>query len=179
MVYSREFESILRIVFLEISIVDAHASVYFIPFQYKNRVYKPSRMQNFSNESCNYQLSQFCSDCLPLIKGESMQLLPNQFHLRIDLQLVLDHLPGNPKHVCRLPCKHVPVILQEPNECAFLFRSEARGDGRCLMCVREAKVGLLGHFCWMNGQCWGCLRGRGQEVVLWEWAFVTSRFQGW
>jgi hypothetical protein len=38
MVYSRKSEGILRTVFVEIRIVDAHAPIHFILFEYKNRI---------------------------------------------------------------------------------------------------------------------------------------------
>ena len=38
MIYSREPEGILRAVFVEIGIVDAHAPINFILFEYKNMI---------------------------------------------------------------------------------------------------------------------------------------------
>jgi hypothetical protein len=38
LVYSRKSEGILRTVFVEICIVDAHAPIHFILFEYKNRI---------------------------------------------------------------------------------------------------------------------------------------------
>jgi hypothetical protein len=38
LVYSRKFEGILRTVLVEIRIVDAHAPIHFILFEYKNRI---------------------------------------------------------------------------------------------------------------------------------------------
>jgi hypothetical protein len=38
LIYPREPEGILWTVFVEIHIVDAHASIHFILFEYKNRV---------------------------------------------------------------------------------------------------------------------------------------------
>jgi hypothetical protein len=36
LIYSRESEGILRTIFVEIRIVDAHAPIHFILFEYKN-----------------------------------------------------------------------------------------------------------------------------------------------
>jgi hypothetical protein len=38
LIYSRESEGILQTVFVEICIVDAHAPIHFILFEYKNRI---------------------------------------------------------------------------------------------------------------------------------------------
>jgi hypothetical protein len=39
LIYPRESEGILRTVFIEICIVDAHAPIHFILFEYKNRIF--------------------------------------------------------------------------------------------------------------------------------------------
>jgi hypothetical protein len=52
MIYPREFEGILRAVLIEIGIVDAHALINVILFEYKNGVCQPLLMQYFSNEPC-------------------------------------------------------------------------------------------------------------------------------
>jgi hypothetical protein len=38
LVYSRKSEGILRTMFVEVHIVDAHAPIHFIRFEYKNRI---------------------------------------------------------------------------------------------------------------------------------------------
>jgi hypothetical protein len=35
--------------------------------------------------------------------------------------MVLDHLPGDPRHLRRLPCEHVSICLEEGDEREFLF----------------------------------------------------------
>jgi hypothetical protein len=44
LIYHREFERILRAVFVEIGIVDAHGPINFILSEYKNRICQPFRM---------------------------------------------------------------------------------------------------------------------------------------
>jgi hypothetical protein len=43
LVYSRQPEGILRTMFVEIRIVDAHAPIHFILFEYKNSVTEPPK----------------------------------------------------------------------------------------------------------------------------------------
>lgn len=70
--------------------------------------------------------------------------MSNSFCLWIHLRFVLGQFYGNSRDVCGLPCKHVSVVLQELNGRIFVFGDEARADGCRLVCVREAKVVLLG-----------------------------------
>jgi hypothetical protein len=44
LIYPRESKGVLRIVLIEIGIVDAHAPINFILFEYKNRICQPFMM---------------------------------------------------------------------------------------------------------------------------------------
>jgi hypothetical protein len=83
---------------------------------------------------------------------------------------VLRQLPRKAGHVHRIPSEHVPIVLQEPNERAFLFDVEAGADGRRLALVGEAKTGLLGFFSRSDRGSWGHLYGGDREIVLQECA---------
>jgi hypothetical protein len=39
----------------------------------------------------------------------------------VDLQFVLGQFSWDSRHIRRLPCEYVSVILQKLDECAFLF----------------------------------------------------------
>jgi hypothetical protein len=39
----------------------------------------------------------------------------------VDLQMVLNHLPRDPKHLRRLPGKHIDISPEEGDEHEFLF----------------------------------------------------------
>jgi hypothetical protein len=54
LVYSREPERILWAMFVMIGIVDTHASIDFILFEYKNRIHNPLEVHYFSNETHCY-----------------------------------------------------------------------------------------------------------------------------
>jgi hypothetical protein len=69
-----------------------------------------------------------------------MQLLWNRPCLRIDLQFVLDQFSWDSRHIRRLPCKYVSVILQEPDEHAFLFVVKAGTDDSSLALIEEPQV---------------------------------------
>jgi hypothetical protein len=66
------------------------------------------------------------------------QLLSNRPCLRIDIQFVLDQFPRDSRHIRRLPCEYVLVILQEPYERTFLFVIKARTDDGGLALISES-----------------------------------------
>jgi hypothetical protein len=63
--------------------------------------------------------------------------------LRIDFQFVLDQFSRDSQHIRRFPCEYVSVILQEPDEHAFLFVVEARADDGGLAFISEPQVDPL------------------------------------
>ena len=56
----------------------------------------------------------------------------DRFYFRVDSQVMLSQLPGNTRHVRRLPCKNVPVLMDELDERAFLFRIQVGTDDELL-----------------------------------------------
>jgi hypothetical protein len=50
-----------------------------------------------------------------------VRLLTHWPSVGVDLQVVLDHLPGNPRHLRRFPCEHVGICLEEGDKREFLF----------------------------------------------------------
>jgi hypothetical protein len=50
-----------------------------------------------------------------------VRLLTHRPGVKVDLQMVLDHLPGDPRHLRRLPCEHVGICLEEGDKREFLF----------------------------------------------------------
>jgi hypothetical protein len=69
-----------------------------------------------------------------------MQFLSDQSCLGIDLQFVLGQFSWDSRHIRRLLCEYVSVILQEPDERAFLFVVQARADDGSLAFISEPKV---------------------------------------
>jgi hypothetical protein len=63
--------------------------------------------------------------------------------LRIGLQFVLVQFSRDSRHILRLPCKYVSVILQELDERAFLFVVEARADDGGLAFISKPQVDPL------------------------------------
>jgi hypothetical protein len=74
-----------------------------------------------------------------------MQLLLDRPCLGIDLQFVLGQFSRDSRHIRRLPCEYVSVILQKLDERAFLFVVQAGADDGSLAFISEPEVDSL-HF---------------------------------
>jgi hypothetical protein len=59
---------------------------------------------------------------------------------------VIDQLSRDSRHIRRLPCEYVSVILQELDERAFLFVIQAGTDDGGLAFISEPEVDPLGFF---------------------------------
>jgi hypothetical protein len=65
-------------------------------------------------------LNLLSNKILPL-NGLLLELLLDWPSVWVDLQMVLNHLPRDPRHLRQLPGKHVHIILEEGDEREFLF----------------------------------------------------------
>jgi hypothetical protein len=65
--------------------------------------------------------------------------------VRVDLQMVLNHLPSDPGHLRRLPGKHIYISPKEGDECEFLFAVQAAHDVGGLGGIRPDLDGLDGN----------------------------------
>jgi hypothetical protein len=77
-------------------------------------------MDLFDEASVQQLLELLTDEILPL-NGLSPRLLTQRFGVRVDLQMVLDHLSGDPRHLRRFPCEYVGICLEEGDERDFLF----------------------------------------------------------
>jgi hypothetical protein len=57
---------------------------------------------------------------------------------------VLNHLPGDPKHLRRLPCEHVGICLEESDEREFLFLVQITRNASGLGGIRSEQDGFDG-----------------------------------
>jgi hypothetical protein len=81
--------------------------------------------------------------------------------------MVLDHLPGDPRHLRRLSCEHVGICLEEGDEREFLFFLHITRNASSLGGIRTEPDGLDGDVVrsgwphlWHLGGCLGT-GGRG------------------
>jgi hypothetical protein len=84
-----------------------------------------------------------------------VRLLTHRPGVRVDLQMVLDHLPGYPRHLRRLPCEHVDICVEEDDEREFLFFFQITRNASGLGGIRAEPDGLDGD---VVGSGWPHLR---------------------
>ncbi len=85
-------------------------------------------MENLSDEASFEELVELFSYGLFSIRFKSPQFLFNWLGIRSHHEFVLNHLPGNFRHVWRLPRKHVCIVAEEGDELEFLFAAQRRPD---------------------------------------------------
>jgi hypothetical protein len=76
--------------------------------------------------------------------------------IRIDFQMVLNHLPRDPKHLRRLPGKHVDISLEEGDKREFLFTVQITRDKGCLTSFSPDLDGFYGDIFLGRGLHAGC-----------------------
>jgi hypothetical protein len=79
-------------------------------------------------EACVEQLLYFFMDEVLPLNRLLLGLLLYRPGIRVDLQMVLNHLPRDPEHLSWLPGKHVNIILEEGDEHEFLFVAQIPRD---------------------------------------------------
>jgi hypothetical protein len=95
------------------------------------------------------------------------QLLSNWSCFRIYFEFVLCQLSRDSRHVRRLPCKHIPIVLQELDVRAFLFVIEAGDDDCSLAFIREPQINPFGFFSRPHrGRSQSYIRGDREIVIL-------------
>jgi hypothetical protein len=76
---------------------------------------------DLSDEASIKHLFNLFSDKVLLLYGLLSEFLLDRSDIRVDLQMVLNHLPGDPRHLRWLSGKHVYISLEEGDEREFLF----------------------------------------------------------
>jgi hypothetical protein len=80
--------------------------------------------------------------------------------LGVDLQFVLGQFSRDSRHIRRLPCEYVSVVLQKPDERAFLFIVQAGADDGSLAFISKPQVDPFSFFSRPH-------RGRGLGFIHW------------
>jgi hypothetical protein len=77
------------------------------------------------------------------VVSETAEVLSFRGSFRVDVESVLDQIPGLPWHVRWFPSEDVSVSPEEANERIFLFRVKARPDHGSLATVACPKINCL------------------------------------
>jgi hypothetical protein len=102
-----------------------------------------------------------------LIRRETTQLLSDRSRLKIHFKFVLGQFSRDSRHVRRLPCEYILIILQEPDERTFLFVVEAGADDASFAFIRESQINPFSFFTQPNrGRSLSFIRGDREIFIL-------------
>jgi hypothetical protein len=120
LIYLWKWIWVLGIGLIEVGVVDAHPK---LPVCLRNDdwIGQPYWVMDLFDEANVQQLLDLLTDEILPLDGLSPRLLTHRFGVRVDLQMVLDHLPVDPRHLRRFPCEYVGICLEEGDERKFLF----------------------------------------------------------
>jgi hypothetical protein len=105
---------------IETCVVDAHPK---LPAGLRddNRVGQPMRVVDLSYEADVKQLLDFFTDEVLPLNGLLPGFLLDRSSIGVDLHMVFNHIPRDPRHLRWLPGKHVDVSSEEGDENEFQF----------------------------------------------------------
>jgi hypothetical protein len=98
LIYAREWIRVFWTCLIEIGVVDAHPKLP-VSLRDDDRIGQPHWVVDLFDETSLQQLADlFMDEVLPL-DGLLPRLLSDRPDIRVDLQMVLNHLPGDPGHL--------------------------------------------------------------------------------
>ena len=124
-------------------------------------------MDLFDEASVQQLLDLLTDEVVPL-NGLSSRLLTHWLGVRVDLQMVLDHLPGDPRHLRWFSCEYVGIFLEEGDEREFLFLLQITHDASGLGGIYAELDGLDGdadYTRWLHLRHLGRRLGTGSQGV--------------
>jgi hypothetical protein len=90
------------------------------------------------------QLLDFFMDEVLSLNGLLLGPLLYWSDARVNLQIVLNHFPRDPRHLRRLPGKHDDISVEEGDESKFLFAVQTTRDTGSLSSLSPNLDGLYG-----------------------------------
>jgi hypothetical protein len=120
LIYSWKWIWLLGTCLIEVAVVDAHLKL-LVSLGNNDWISQPYWVMDLFDEASAQQLPDLLTDEILPLNGLSPRLLTRRFGVRVDLPMVLDHLPGDPRHLRRFPREYVGICLEEGDERDFLF----------------------------------------------------------
>jgi hypothetical protein len=105
---------------VETYLVDAHLKLP-VGLRDDHRIGQPPRVLDLPYEASVEQLLNFFTDEVLPLNGLLSRPLLDWSGIRVNLQMVLNHLHRNPIHLRWLPVKHVNISVEECDGREFLF----------------------------------------------------------
>jgi hypothetical protein len=109
--------------FVETRVVDAHPKLP-VGLWDDHRIGQPPGVVDLPYEANVEQLLDFFTDEVLPLNGLLPRPLLDRSDVRVDLQMVLNHLHRDPRHLRWLPDKHVDISPEEGDEREFLFATQ-------------------------------------------------------
>jgi hypothetical protein len=120
LIYAWKWIRVLGTSLIKAGVVDAHPKL-LICLWNDDWVGQPYGVMILFDEASIKQLPDLLTDEVLPLNGLSPRLLTHRFGVRVDLQMVLNHLPGDPRHLRRFPCENIDICPEEGDEHEFLF----------------------------------------------------------
>jgi hypothetical protein len=108
---------------------------------------------DLSYEASVEQLFDLFTDEVLLLNGLLSGPLLDRSSVRVDLQMMLNHLPRDPRHLRWLPGKHIDISLEESDEREFLFIVQITRDMDSLSSRGPDLDGLHGDIFELHAGC--------------------------
>jgi hypothetical protein len=124
-------------------IVDAHPKLP-VGLQDDHWIGQPLGVVGLLYEASVEQLFDFFMDEVLPLNGLLSGPLLDRSGVGVDLQMVLNHLPRDPRHLRRLPGKHVDISLEKGDESEFLIAVQITRDMGSLSSLSLNLDGLHG-----------------------------------
>jgi hypothetical protein len=112
---------------VETCVVDVHPKLP-VGLREDHRVGQPPMVVDLLNEADIGQLLDFFTDEVLPLNGLLLGPLLDRSGIGVDLQMVLNHLPRNPRHLRWLSGKHVDISPEKGDEYEFLFAIQITRD---------------------------------------------------
>jgi hypothetical protein len=140
---------------IETSVVDVHPKLPACLAD-DNRVGQPLWVVDLLDEASIKRLLNILSDKILPLNELLPRLLLDRPGVRVDLQMVHNYLPRDPRHLRWLPGKHVHISLEEGDEREFLFAVQIAHDAGGLGSIRPDLNSVHGDVLFVGGLHTGC-----------------------
>jgi hypothetical protein len=143
---------IFRTCLVETCVVDAHPKL-LVGLRDDHRIGQPPGVVDLPYEASVEQLFDlFMDEVLPL-NGLLPGPLLDRSGVGVDLQMVLNHLPRDPRNLRWLLGKHIDISSEEGDECEFLFVVQITRDTGSLSSRGPDLDGLHGDIFMLHAGC--------------------------
>jgi hypothetical protein len=132
---------IFGICLVETCVVDAHSKLH-VGLRDGHRIGQLPGVVDLPYEASVKQLFYFFTNEVLSLNRQLPGPLLDRSGIRVDLQMVLNHLPRDPRHLRRMPGKHIDISPEEGDEHEFPFAVQITRDTGSLSSLSPDLDGL-------------------------------------